>query len=229
MKTNLRLFFAMAAISLLVVGCSKDDESQNSTTENQNANGYKVSLKIPSGAQLNSVIALYYYNNYVLASVKAKPGENINLYLQDVPANMLSKVSEAIPLPTPPKISDNSAMITQVGSVIIQGYDATKKSCYFELSNLSGGIIIFIYSDRTVKLSGHNSRWYRDNLGSDDFETSDYNVTLNKGWNMVNHQTQLRDTTFYYSNGSKNTSYCRYIYNSINSIPTGYEWYVSSY
>lgn len=182
---------------------------------------------------MNSVIALYFETNYVLASVKAKPGDNINLYLQDVPANMLYKVSEAIPLPIPPKISDNSAMITQFypvdgsGSVIIQGY-ATKESCYFELSNLSEGKIIFIYSDRIVKLSGHNSRWYRDNLGSDDFETSDYNVTLNKGWNMVNHQTQLRDTTFYYSNGSKNTSYYRDIYNSVSSIPAGYEWYMYS-
>jgi len=207
-------------LSLALVSCSKKDDPASIETSSN-----KVTIKVPSGAQLDKIKVLS--GDYLLASVSAKAGNTVNLELQNMPANQLNKVTDIFD--TSLKISDNSAMTSWSNSsyynISFKGYQSygsqyDVESCTFYLKNpTTDSEIYYVYSDKNVNIHG--------STGST-FDKDIVNLSFNNGWNMVYYTTSQKDTTYYYDvwEGLVTKTINIDYYNTVQSIPSDVGWYV---
>lgn len=208
MRKIIRLFFVMAAISLLVTGCSKDKDSEpGSSTGSIKASG-ELSATI-DGVTDNTVDSVdfwfetnstYNYNDLIIGKTKVTNGV-FSIKLDTIATKYLYKIKDAglvgIDDTTSLKISyaGTTAYIsdgegawieaykskTQVGSLVRTNCTLSQYEADQADQTFKGlAVASYIYCNTSVTIIGTLKHTDTDNS-----YTYNYNVSLNKGWNEV--------------------------------------------
>jgi hypothetical protein len=228
MKNFKNVFFltALAAVSVVFVGCDKDDDEEGAGIENGGFDG-KIQATVSTGSVAVDAVKAFVSNEgedyYEVASGKYENGGfTINLPAT-VPAKYLEQLFDD-GIPKSIKISDTNAKAAAFfGIEAYKGEDEVGSFYYdLEVNDYSSIEAFFIYADRDVTITGSWTETDEEDWTS----TETYNVSLKKGWNKMyekhtaseTNQTETSEVTTTELGGLKWSFYSHFYYEESASI-----------
>jgi len=210
MKSFLNLAILIAAISILITGCSKDDDVATVASGAFTASGDVND--IIDGANSGNVDSLYFmiesaidYDDLVVGKAKVQNGA-FSVKLDSIQRKHLFKVklSELMGddglVSSNMSISDTTAYMTEEDGLIIEAYKSNKSvgSIYrtnYTLSQVNDEQLLkgfaygnYIYCNKGFTIKGTSK--YTERTGNTTWEThyNTYDMVLRKGWNEIVYQ-----------------------------------------
>jgi|GEM_PF-1858373 len=238
MKKLFNLVVVIAAASIFLTGCSKDDDSSTATSGTFTSSG-DVNATI-DGLSSSGVDSLYFslvtdINNDIFTVIGKTKVQNgaFSIKLDSIPNRYLFAIKESGLFDSDDlklsklTVSDPTAYTTEGEGLFIDAYKSgkyigslVKTNCTLaqyntsDLKLLSKGLAVgyYVYCNKSVNIKGASSETDTDDDGVAITYNYNYNVSFNKGWNQL--VMQITDIS-----GSSAT-----ISMSANTEPSGMKW-----